>query len=78
MSQASGQPCTMHSKGHDVECFLYAFDLIELNGEDLRQRKSKLRKLLGRLKTGIVYNEHIEAEGATICRHASKIGRKKK
>ena len=49
----------LHSKGYDESCFLYAFDLIELDGEDLRSRalvdrKVRLRKLLGRRKSGIV------------------------
>jgi ATP-dependent DNA ligase len=43
----------LHSGVHDAAVFLYAFDLIELNGEDLRpmpleQRKGKLEKLLAR------------------------------
>ena len=38
----------LHSKGHDDACFLYAFDLLEVEGEDLRglalQRKRKLER----------------------------------
>jgi hypothetical protein len=41
----------LHSREHDTSAMLLAFDLLELNGEDLRQltlddRKSKLAKLL--------------------------------
>ena len=43
----------LHSNAHDSEVFLYAFDLLEVNGEDYRQhplplekRKAKLEKLL--------------------------------
>jgi hypothetical protein len=48
--------------------FLYAFDLIELNGDDLRReplegRKAALTKLLARAGHGVQLNEHLEAEG---------------
>jgi bifunctional non-homologous end joining protein LigD len=69
----------LHSKGSDDECFLYAFDLIELNGEELRRRtlidrKQRLRNLLARRRSVIVYNDHLEGEGATIFAHACKLG----
>jgi ATP-dependent DNA ligase len=40
----------LHSRAHDGEAFLYAFDLLELDGEDwrprpLEARKAKLEKL---------------------------------
>jgi bifunctional non-homologous end joining protein LigD len=43
----------LHSYAHDDEVFMYAFDLLELNGEDYRQhslekRKAKLEKLMAR------------------------------
>jgi ATP-dependent DNA ligase len=43
----------LHSGTHDAAVFLFAFDLIELDGEDIRpapleQRKGKLEKLLAR------------------------------
>src|SRR3984893_12599136 len=58
--------------------FLYGFDLLELNGDDLRgqlleRRKAKLERLLtGR--TGVRLSEHIEGDGAIIFTHASKMG----
>ena len=58
--------------------FLYGFDLLELNGDDLRgqlleRRKAKLERLLtGR--TGVRLSEHIEGDGAIIFKHASKMG----
>ena len=69
----------LHSKGYDSSCFLYAFDLIEIDGIDLRQRplaerKARLRKLLSRRKSGIVYNDHIEGDGIKIFEHACEIG----
>ena len=48
--------------------FLYAFDLIELNGDDLRReplntRKATLASVLRRAAPGLRLNEHIEADG---------------
>jgi bifunctional non-homologous end joining protein LigD len=58
---------------------LYAFDLLELNGTDLRplplsERKAKLARLLARAPIGIVYSEHTEEDGAVVFRHACKLG----
>jgi ATP-dependent DNA ligase len=44
----------LHSRKHDARAFLYAFDLLELDGVDLRpfpleRRKEQLRKLFARL-----------------------------
>jgi ATP-dependent DNA ligase len=49
--------------------FLYAFDLIELNGDDLRRdplevRKTTLASMLATTNPGIQFNEHIEGDGA--------------
>jgi ATP-dependent DNA ligase len=48
---------------HDATVFLYAFDLIELNGDDLRRdplevRKATLASTLAKAGTAFV-NEHI-------------------
>jgi bifunctional non-homologous end joining protein LigD len=64
---------------HDGKVFLYAFDLIELDGDDLRRepldvRKATLRSLLVKVAPGLRWNEHIEGDGATIFRHACKLG----
>jgi bifunctional non-homologous end joining protein LigD len=58
---------------------LYAFDLIELDGEDLRRRpfldrKGALAQLLGDLKAGILLNEHIAEDGPTVFAHACQLG----
>jgi hypothetical protein len=58
--------------------YLYAFDLIELDGEDLRpapleQRKGKLERLLAH-SNGIRFSEHMDGDGATIFAHACKLG----
>ena len=58
---------------------LWAFDLIELDGDDLRRssikyRKRKLGKLLRAPHLGIVLNEHYEGNGEIIFKHAYKLG----
>jgi bifunctional non-homologous end joining protein LigD len=64
---------------HDETIFLYAFDLIELNGDDLRRdplkgRKARLEIILAKVGAGIRFNEHMEADGETVFRHACKLG----
>jgi len=59
--------------------FLYAFDLIELNGDDLRRdplevRKATLASIVAKARPGIRFNEHIEGDGPTIFAHACKMG----
>jgi bifunctional non-homologous end joining protein LigD len=60
--------------------FLYAFDLIELNGDDLRQdplevRKATLTSVVAKAGAGIRFNEHLEADdGEAVFRHACKMG----
>jgi bifunctional non-homologous end joining protein LigD len=48
---------------HDESVFLYAFDLIELNGDDLRRdplevRKTTLASILKKAAPGLPFNEH--------------------
>jgi ATP-dependent DNA ligase len=50
---------------HDADVFLYAFDLIELNGDDLRRdplevRKATLASVLAKARPGIRFNEHMK------------------
>jgi bifunctional non-homologous end joining protein LigD len=64
---------------HDESIFLYAFDLIELNGHDLRRdplegRKATLEIILTKAGLGIRFNEHMEGDGETVFRHACKLG----
>jgi bifunctional non-homologous end joining protein LigD len=64
---------------HDESIFLYAFDLIELNGDDLRPdplegRKATLEMILAKAGPGIRFNEHLEGDGETVFRHACKLG----
>jgi bifunctional non-homologous end joining protein LigD len=58
---------------------LCAFDLLELDGEDLRRepietRKSTLRSLLRSKHAGIVFNAHFIADGAIVYRQACALG----
>jgi hypothetical protein len=64
---------------HDGDVFLYAFDLIELNGDDLRRdplqvRKATLASILAKARPGIRFNEHIEGDGPTVFAHACRLG----
>ena len=66
-------------KRHGDDAVLIAFDLIELNGEDLRrmpieQRKRKLAKLVRGPHPGIVLNEIFEGDGEVLFAHACKLG----
>src|SRR5262245_55454056 len=58
---------------------LYAFDLIELNGDDLRHdplevRKATLALIVAKASPGIRFNEHMEGDGPTVFAHACKMG----
>ena len=64
---------------HDDSTFLYAFDLIELNGDDLRHdplevRKATLASIVAKASPGIRFNEHMEGDGPAIFVHACKMG----
>ena len=58
---------------------LCAFDLLELDGVDLRRepievRKSTRKGLLRRAHPGIVFNRHFDGEGAVVFRQACALG----
>ena len=64
---------------HDDRVVLCAFDLIELDGDDLRReplvtRKATLASLLSKGSPGILLNEHFENDGPTVFAHACKLG----
>ena len=64
---------------HDTAAVLCAFDLLEVDGEDLRripieQRKGLLAKLLSHPHAGIAFNQHYEADGPIIYKHACALG----
>ena len=65
---------------NDERVFLRAFDIIELNGDDLRRealvsRKATLEVALAGTSSGIELNEHLEHDdGALVFQHACKLG----
>jgi bifunctional non-homologous end joining protein LigD len=69
----------LHRRGTVSEAMLYAFDLLELDGEDLRglplsNRKKRLAKLVGKRRLGIVLNDHTDEDGTLLFLHACKLG----
>jgi hypothetical protein len=69
----------LRSRSHDHAAVLCAFDLLELDGEDLRrrpieQRKRALAKLLHGPRPGMVLNEHYVGDGDIVYRQACKLG----
>jgi bifunctional non-homologous end joining protein LigD len=69
----------LHRRRLATDAMLYAFDLLELNGKDLRplplgDRKAKLARLLAGAAAGIVFNEHDDEEGVIVFRHACGFG----
>ena len=61
---------------YDAEVFLYAVDLLELDGDDLpreEMHKATLASVLAKAAPGLV-NAHIEADGPTVFAHACKMG----
>ncbi len=64
---------------YDHAVTLCAFDLLELDGTDIRrkpieERKRQLAKLLPHPHPGIALNEHYEGDGAIVYKHACALG----
>ena len=69
----------LHSRVRDHAAVACAFDLMMLDGDDLRRkpftdRKAALRKLLRRTKGSIQYVEHVEGDGEKMFAAACKLG----
>src|SRR5262245_2721643 len=64
----------------DGAVFLFAFDLLELDGRDLRReplevRKATLASVLRKASPGVQLNEHLShPDGEAVFRHACKMG----
>jgi bifunctional non-homologous end joining protein LigD len=61
------------------EAVLFAFDLLELDGKDLRrapleERKRELAKLLRKAGSALRFNDRIDEPGDVVFRHACKPG----
>ncbi len=64
---------------HDQAAQLCSFDLVELDGADLRrvpieERKEALSNLLSVPHVGIAFNQHFEGDGAVMYKHAWSLG----
>ena len=64
---------------YDAAVTLCAFDLLELDGEDLRRepievRKATLKGLLRRARPGVAFNRHFEVDGTVVYEQACALG----
>jgi bifunctional non-homologous end joining protein LigD len=69
----------LHRRQRATDAILYAFDLLEFDGRNLRsmplgERKAKLARLLARRRTGIVYNDHTDLDGHMVFAEACRMG----
>jgi bifunctional non-homologous end joining protein LigD len=69
----------LHSRVNDARASACAFDLLMLNGDDLRrkpfsERKAMLRKVLRRTRHGIQYVEYTEGDGGEMFKAVCKLG----
>ena len=67
------------SAKHGADLRYVAFDLLMLDGEDLRrlplvERKKRLKKLLGRLKQPLAYGDHLEGDSDKVLKEACRLG----
>jgi ATP dependent DNA ligase domain len=68
----------LRHRQNEPQAFLYAFDLLELNGTDLRRepievRKATLASILRKALHGVRLNDHLEHDsGLTVFQHACK------
>ena len=81
VTRSDGVSCfeRLRSRLHDETAFIYAFDLLELDGKDLRReplavRKAALVSVVVQAGAGLRLNEHIEADGTLVFGHACKLG----
>jgi bifunctional non-homologous end joining protein LigD len=64
---------------HDERVFMWSFDLLALNGQDMRAEplevpRATLARLLKKAKPGLQFNEHITVPGDIVLRHACALG----
>ena len=70
----------LRRRRNEAAAFLYAFDLLELDGTDLRRepievRKATLASTLRKNRPGLRLNEHLEHDcGVTVFQHACALG----
>ncbi len=70
----------LRHRRNEPQAFLYAFDLLELDGADLRRepievRKATLASILRKARHGVRLNQHLEhPDGLTVFQHACQMG----
>ena len=70
----------LRHRRNEASAFLYAFDLLELDGTDMRRepievRKATLASLLRKSQPGVRLNEHLEhPDGLAVFQHACRMG----
>ena len=69
----------LHRRGTVREAILQAFDLLEVDGVDLRpmplfERKKRLARLLRRAQAGLEVTEHTSEDGDVLFAHACRMG----
>jgi len=67
------------SAGHDRDLNYVAFDLLNLDGKDLRklpltERKRKLKQLLGKAAGPLSYGDHISGDSDKVLKEACRLG----
>jgi bifunctional non-homologous end joining protein LigD len=77
--RAEPMQSTIHGSRIKTEAVLFAFDLLELDGEDLRPmpieaRKRKLAQLVRNAGFGLHLCEHLHGDGMEIFKHACTLG----
>jgi bifunctional non-homologous end joining protein LigD len=71
---------TLRQRRNEARAFLFAFDLLELDGTDLRRepievRKATLASILRKSRSGVRLNEHMEhPDGLAVFQHACRMG----
>jgi bifunctional non-homologous end joining protein LigD len=69
----------LRSEDGGAAACLFAFDLLRLNGEDLRplpldERRARLRKAIRGADKALRFSEHLDGDGDAIFRHACALG----
>jgi bifunctional non-homologous end joining protein LigD len=70
----------LRRRRNEADAFLYTFDLLELDGTDLRRepietRKAALASILRKSRPGLRLNEHLaHPEGHVVFQHACELG----
>ena len=71
---------TLRQRRNEAGAFMFAFDLLELDGVDMRRepietRKATLASIVRKSLPGVRLNEHIaHPKGAVVFQHACKLG----